>query len=93
MLKKNRVFPNIFQSVIQFLGFSVSGVVSERSGAANPPGCALLCLELLFQEGMSRSGSPRSQSGTALADQELKTSPSENLQFKGQVKILSEWEL
>lgn len=92
LLKKNGLFPNIFQSVIQFLSFSVSGVVSERTGAANPPGCALLCLELLFQEGMSRSGNPRSQI-SALAAQGLKTSQCENVRFKEQVKILNEWEL
>lgn len=92
MLKKNGVFPNIFQSALKFLSFSLTGVVSERTGAANPPGCALLCLELLFQEGMSRSGSPGSQSETALTDEKLKTSQSENLQFKEQVKTLNERE-
>lgn len=57
MHKTNGVFRNIFQSVIKFLSFSVVGAEGKRTGAENPPGCALLCLELLLQEGMSRSGS------------------------------------
>lgn len=93
MLKTNGVFPNIFQSVIKFLSFLVTGAEGKRIGAANPPGCALLCVELLFQEGMSRSGSSGSQSEPALTHQKLKTSQSENLQFKEQVKILNEWKL